>query len=271
MDLNVVTDMTAEGRKQTPPSVEKPAYYVAQSTGYRQLGLDSPKEDPLAGVALERLMKNALASAGFLPATADHPATLVLIYHWGSHNNVMNVYERNILLEYSIPDLARSLIERATLVGGEAFAKNLARALEFSSRGEILSFVQGGGVSIVSELGMFLKENSRGDFLAATISGSVYFVAVSAYDFAAMARGGRQLLWRTKMTVSTDGVSMKETLPPLIVSAAPHLGRETNGVETIFQRLSRGGTVTIGDPKVIEYFSAPAAPPSPAPKNPPKP
>jgi hypothetical protein len=64
---------------------------------------------------------------------------------------------------------------------------------------------------------------------------------------------------------------MKETLPPLIDSAAPYLGRETNGVETIFKRLSRGGNVTIGNPTVIDYFSGPPSPAKIAPQNPPKP
>ena len=87
-------------------------------------------------------------------------------------------------------------------------------------------------------------------------------MVASAYDYASVAQGKRTLLWRTNMTVNTAGVNMKETLPPLIATAAPFFGRETEGPEALQRRINRKGTVEIGNSTVVEYMdaSAPVAP-----------
>ncbi len=77
---------------------------------------------------------------------------------------------------------------------------------------------------------------------------SSYFVIASAYDLNPLGRGERRLLWRTKMTVNSLGLNMAETLPSLVATAAPYIGRETREPVLLTKRLSRDGNVQIGAP-----------------------
>ena len=54
------------------------------------------------------------------------------------------------------------------------------------------------------------------------------------------------------MTVTSAGLAMAETLPPLITSGAAFLGRETAEPQIGERRISRDGNVRIGIPTVIE-------------------
>ncbi len=79
----------------------------------------------------------------------------------------------------------------------------------------------------------------------------VYYAVVSAYAYDELARTQRRLLWRTTMTVNTRGVSMGESLPPLVATAGAFFGRETNEPLAL-RREVRRGTVKRGPLKVIE-------------------
>ena len=74
----------------------------------------------------------------------------------------------------------------------------------------------------------------------------------SAYDYQAMGKNRRILLWRTKMTVDTKGVSMTDTLPAVIVAAGPYFGRETEEATVLTKRVVRQGKVDVGTPTVVE-------------------
>ncbi|MEO5959096.1 MAG: hypothetical protein ABIZ49_03085, partial [Opitutaceae bacterium] len=72
------------------------------------------------------------------------------------------------------------------------------------------------------------------------------------------------LLWRTRMTVAAQGVSQEQTLPTLVLSAAPYFGREMSSAEILSKRTIREGNVEIGTPTVVEprapEAKTPAAP-----------
>ena len=79
----------------------------------------------------------------------------------------------------------------------------------------------------------------------------LYYVVVSAYDHASVVANAPKLAWRTTMTVNAIGVAMKESLPPLILTAGNWFGREMT--ETVAMRRSvRRGTVILGPLQVIE-------------------
>lgn len=157
LDLNVVTEVMPEGRRISPPSADAPTYYGTIPGGYLQAGqarTGGEKAPPVAD--LERVMQKALAKANYLPARAEKPPTLAIVYHWGSHNNVaeegQKVADRVALaagseagppaenslasardqLEFALANVEKrqDLIERAALVGGVKFAGQLAKALE---------------------------------------------------------------------------------------------------------------------------------------------
>ena len=218
-------------------------YYVAHAGGFRQLGETVGGEKSPPAAALERMLKKSLAANGYLPVTAEgqRPA-LVLIYTWGSHNVVA---DNDWHMQRLFPELVRrNIFERSLLIGGKNFTTNLGRSMEF-------------GQSILDGTG-------KQEYLIYQAANDIYFVIASAYDYAALARGERKLLWRTKMTVNTEGVSMTESLPRLIEIAAPFFGREMVEPETISKRFSRKEHVEIGIPTVVDDDFPPTTAPAPA-------
>ena len=79
----------------------------------------------------------------------------------------------------------------------------------------------------------------------------------SAYDYQSVTEKRRRLLWRTRMTVAAQGVSPEQSLPTLVLNAAPYFGKDMAESAILSKRSMREGTVEIGTPTVVE----PAAPP----------
>jgi len=68
----------------------------------------------------------------------------------------------------------------------------------------------------------------------------VYYVVASAYDYASVTTKVKRLYWRTRMTVAAQGVSQEQTLPTLIVSAAPFFGKDMTSRKSSRRKPSRG-------------------------------
>jgi hypothetical protein len=241
LEMTVVTEFTPYGRLLRPVSPNQPAYFVVQPGGYKQLGDTVGGEVPPPPADLERAMIKALATNGFLPAAPPaHFPNLAVFYTWGSHNKISpEMAARFPLLA------ARHMLERATLVGGRQFMAGINRRLEF-------------GDSI-------LDHNERMDYLTDQADDDLYFMIASAYDYASLAQGKRQLVWRTSMTANARGVALRETILPLIATGASYLGRETDGPEIAMRRISREGRVIIGESVVVPDKETKTPPPPPAP------
>ncbi len=87
IEVITVTDMSPEGRLFRRPSPESPAYYIAASMGFRDLGgvVGGEKQPPNDEVI--RTITKVLAKQGYLPASEQSPAaTLVLALAWGTLN-----------------------------------------------------------------------------------------------------------------------------------------------------------------------------------------
>jgi hypothetical protein len=227
MEMSFNTEFTPYGRLLRQPAPENPVYYVAESAGFRQLGWavggeHSPPADDMA-----RAMTKALATNGFLPATPEHLPRLALIYFWGSHNKPDPDTARDF------PQVARkNQLERAILVGGRQLASGMAFSMQW-------------GESPADRMGKM-------EYLRDQAAEELYFVVASAYDYPALAKGERKLAWRTTMTVSSAGLAMQETLPPLVASGAIYFGKEMAEPEIGSRRISREGRVDIGPATVIE-------------------
>ena len=72
-----------------------------------------------------------------------------------------------------------------------------------------------------------------------------------------MGKGNKLLLWRTKMCVAADGVSLAETVQPMIARSSYFLGKETDGAVTISRRIHEG-RVDLGELKVMGEVDKPA-------------
>lgn len=227
LEMSAFTEFSPAGSKVTAATPQQPVYFVAQNQGYRPMGDIVAGDHSPGGADIERFLYRALAGQGYLPANdAAHPPGLVLVYFWGVHYNPDP--EQRALF----PELAeRYLLERAALVGGRRYAHDLSLQMSF-------------GTSLADR-------SEKKDFLRNQAASDLYYVVVSAYDFNALARNEHRLLWRTTLTVAAQGVSMRESLPPLILTGGEYFGRPME--ETVaLRRHVRRGTVTLGPLQVIE-------------------
>ncbi len=261
VDLTVITEMTDLGKKQPAAAAAAPVYYVAQSGGYHQMGETSAGEHTLKPEDVERLLKRALATNGFLPATREHPPTLAIFYTWGSHNLLIDDPDNSTL---TADQVARNLLDRAALVGGTKFAEQMLKlfheaddmaTLNNASVTPILGAAQ---MDFLNPINRFKEADPKNDALFEQFTNDVYYVVASAYDYASLAKKERLLYWRTRMTVAAQGVSQEQTLPTLIVSAAPFFGREMGEPEILTKRAVPDGQVEVGTPTVVEMPATPA-------------
>jgi len=283
LDMTVITEMTDAGKKRPLASPAAPVYYAVHAVGYRAIG-DAIPEKTLSAAEVGVLLRRALATNGYLPATPEHPPQLLIVYFWGVHN----LFDQDNLA-LSDEQWTNNILERAALVGGEKFAAELATAIERSDAASAsisthLTSVPAGGasspvvdtgaapsfeVNSMSNLGaaqavaqmnammnpvrLFKQRSVKNEFLVDQASDSCYFVVASAYDYSSVATHVKLLLWRTRMTVNSRGVSQPQSLPTLVVSAAPYFGRPMENAETLVRRVLRDARVEIGTPTVIEY------------------
>lgn len=261
LELTVITEMTEAGKKRPPVSPAQPAYFVTQSGGFRQLGHAPGNEKSLSPAQVEKILTHALAANGYLPAQPPARApTLAIMFVWGSHNLLVEGDDENPSL--SGQAVARNLLDRAALVGGEKFARQM---LDLFTQADALSTaasvpVAPDGQAVIGQaqldfmnpVNQFKLLSAKNEFLVDQAAADVYYVVASAYDYASLARKERVLLWRTRMTVAAQGVSQEQTLPTLIASAAPFLGKEMAEPEILSKRAVREGTVEVGVPTVVE-------------------
>jgi len=267
LDLTVITEVTEEGKKLPPVSSDHPAYYIAQAAGYVQVGDSYGGEKTLPPDEFDRILKKSLATNGYLPAKPPaQPPTLAVIYYWGSHN-LLNPTDDS----FSADLVARNILDRAALVGGAKFARELATLFEQAdalalanqpARTDDSGNPIGGGpvlgpaqMAFFNPVYLFKLRNSKNEFLVDQASDDCYYVIASAYDYAAFTHQQKKLLWRTRMTVNSRGVSQVQTLPTLVASAAPYFGRDMTESEIMSKR-AREGEITIGTPTVVEMPTA---------------
>ncbi len=237
MNLTVFTEMTEYGRTFPEVSPASPAHFIAHSRGFRPMGKAVGGEDPPAPAQFEAVLHHALSARGFVPATEGGPSpSLALIYYWGSHAAV----DSDDPLAEEFPELVRQyIIERASLVGGREYAREIAHRFEFGTDPS--------------------QRSAEKDRLVHQSLGDLYYVVVSAYTLADLAKNDPRLLWRTTMTVNAYGLSMGETLAPLVNIAGDHFGRPTD-LPVMLRRTLSAGSISIGPLEVIDDASPPAPP-----------
>lgn len=268
LEMSVITEMTELGKRLPQASRQEPQYFLATSGGYRALGMSAPgNEKSPPPEELEKMMYGALARSGFLPADDKHVAKLALVYHWGSYSSAAQAVD-DMDVPMSELLMIRELLERAGIVGGTRFASDFLKALEdeadyrratapkMDSTGtvEVIPSVAGDladkMLSATSPMHRFVQRDDITRRLVDMAYGSCYYVIASAYDASALAQGRHRLLWRTKMSVLADGVSLTQTVRPMIFHAGDYFGRNMDAAVTLSRRV-REGKVEIGEASVI--------------------
>jgi hypothetical protein len=261
LELTVVTEMTEAGKKLPPVTPANPAYFEAYTPGPKHRGHSEAAGRTVAQEEIERVLTRSLATNGYLPfRRPEHPPTLLIIYTWGAHSLLVEADPENPSLPPEM--VARNLLDRAALVGGEKFAREM---LELFDKANAMSLaasarVPPGGEQIftpemmafANPVHQFRMSNPKNEFLVDQTASDIFYVSASAYDYRGFSENRRQLLWRTRMTVAAAGVSQQQSLPSLIVSAAPFFGKETTEPQIIHRRALREGSVELGTPIVVE-------------------
>lgn len=294
----VFTEQTPRGLQLRPPSADEPMHFISQSGGYHAMG-ESVREKPPTPGALQRVLQGALHSQGLEPADEEHPARLLLVFSWGSHNREIEMGGQEFdearlgdgeriddfdrfsssrptdsmaRIVRASPNVMRwgedqpaamrkqDQIERAALLVGDTFARQF--------RADVLSLPEDDGPNgpVMAHLMNSAGLHPRGYFLAQTINQSLYFVIVTAFDLHSLSQNQREPLWRTKIAITSDGVSMTETMPALLVEAAPFMGRDTGAGALITRRIDRRGRVVIGEAEVIDWEVSKPVKPAGAPE-----
>jgi hypothetical protein len=288
VDFNVITEMTEAGRRAPQPSPESPIYFNLFAGDVQDLGTTSDGGGKAPSLEfLDAALRQGLAQHGLLPSELpDHPATILLICHWGHYSHY--TLEEVASDTFSAIAERRELLDRARLVGGEKFAAEFAAVLDEAdvlSEGTDPRHLPPGSGPITGDLPAtenvwnpierFMERDRKTRHLVEESLRGCYFVVVSAYDQQMALEKKRLLLWRTRMTVNADGVSMRETLVPLVTNASAYLATDMSETAVIGKRIDREGRVELGPlevpdwEKTTEESEAAPAPASTGPAAPP--
>lgn len=236
LDVITTTDVTEAGQKLTPATPQAPVYYVAATSGFKNLGGISAGEGNMADSEAIRVVAKVLAGRGYLPATASSPPPeLLLVFIWGTLN----------VNEIDLPDADG---EEGLMKVGQL---NRAQMLRFLGARNIGDLAGSQGAEAFAGLGMSSEEMSRFDELA---SKDLYVATVSAYDLKAASREKKQLLWMTRIACPASGFSLQKVLPTMLAIAAPNIGRETARPVWVNVGDKYKAEVKIHDLKLLEYL-----------------
>jgi hypothetical protein len=250
VEVIAVTDMTPVGALRRPVTPATPTYYQAVSAGYRDFGgiIGGDKVPPKEEVTA--VITKVLAKQGYLPGSAEHPPSLLLIWTWGTMN-VDRMFTGD-------PDDA------------EGRQINRSQLLRFMGAYKLgLVTKEPGGFSNELLLPGTMFRDADSELIYHLASEDLYVIAISAYDYAAATRSQKVQLWTTKISCPSLGLAMDKSLPAMLALAAPHIGRESVKPVSVKATDRFKPEVKIGDPTVVEYLENTKVPvievtPSPA-------
>jgi hypothetical protein len=268
LDMTVYTEMTDLGRKLPPVSPAHPVTYQLDYAGFHPMGELSAGYQMPTQAEMEQLLTRVIASQGYQAATVPTQPDLLIVYVWGTHNRITQLDDDS---PAGAEAVRRNIIERAQMVGGKKFADDVNKVIDDSQRdadnAASTARLPGFSPIMVTDLNtpvkVFERKNPNNQFLLEQSLDDCYYVVASAYDYRSASTGKKDLLWRTRMTVNAQGISMKQALPTVVMSAGPFFGHETVESQVIQRRAVPDGTIEIGTPTVVE---TPVASPAPAKK-----
>lgn len=244
VEVIAVTDTTPVGALRRPASLANPMYYIAVSAGYRDFGGIVAGEKIPPKEKVHTTMAAVLAKQGYLPASRQHPATVLLLWTWGTLNTD--------LFPSMNPDLPDRQVNRNQL-------------LRFMGAYKLGMIPREPGVLQGEMFPGVLFHDADQQQLSDLAAEDLYVIALAAYDYAAAARKEKVLLWTTKISCPSRGLAMDTTLPAMLALASPYIGRETAKPVSLRATEQFKTDVKIGDPQVVEYLQATPVPVAEAP------
>lgn len=230
-----VTDTTPVGALRRSASPSNPIYYMAVSAGFRDFGGIVAGEKAPKKEEVFKTIGAVLAKQGYLPGTDKNPPTLLLLWTWGTMNTD-RIYSMN-------PDDTE---------GRQVNRRQLLRFMGAYKLG-LISKEPNAFMDDTMMQGVLFRDADQ-DLIHDLSTEDLYVAAIAAYDFQAAARKEKVLLWTTKISCPSRGLSMPETFPVMMALAGPNIGRETPKPVAVTATEKFKGEVKIGDPTVVEYL-----------------
>ncbi|HVW21388.1 MAG TPA: hypothetical protein VHC86_09240 [Opitutaceae bacterium] len=255
LDVTIMTDVTDAGRKLPKATAGRPAYYLAHSEGFRELGEGIPTGRTLSEEDMARLLQRSLGEGGYLEAqSAKRAPSLLILYSWGLFSRELDYGQGRSSRD------TREMLDRAALIGGEDFRHKLYTMLLYQEDMR-MGIGQIAAVSgILDPMHLYKLESTTHERMLEMAKSDLYFVIASAYDFRAYQRRQRVLLWRTRIVIDANGVSQPQVLPTMVLDGSKYFGRETHGEPVVVTQHALG-KVEIGPIKVVQFGApGPAAP-----------
>ena len=235
LDLSVITEMTKDGRALPTPSSAHPVYFTILDSGEKEEGDIVGGEQKPRPELLRASMLKALRVNGYYPSDAAHPPTQLINFVWGSFNS--------LTLTGQDDDLElQNLASRAALVGGVRFASDFMKA---RLQGQMF-------------LRAFRQRDPHNEWLVGLAEGNLYFIIATSYDYAAAMQDQKKILWRTKMSTDSNGVTMDNSVPTLVENSGAYFGKESPPVRLDRPEVKEG-KVEIGT-ATVENYEDPGAP-----------
>lgn len=224
-DIEVITDSDVYAKPGAVPAAnrEAPVYYRPVSVGYIDFAAAVAGEKLPQVDQVRAAIEDTLATQGYKPATAEHPATMLLLFGWGTlHPTRLG------------PDFGNL---GATQVGG--IYGNYA----FLGGNKIYPYYR------VNALPFIPPEVSA--FMDRTVE-SHYVIKLSAYDIQAVNAGRASPLWTTKIFSPARGHYLPEVIPTMLALGGPHIGRQTKKPLVVRAGDQYKTDVRIGPTRVLE-------------------
>ncbi len=162
--------------------------------------------DPIAGdrapsaAEVGQAVRSALQADGFRPTEHGVSPDLLIVYHWG----VIRQGRGGRAGVSSLDNLYRA---RLYLTAPARVANDIESSV---NRHQTVNW------TAERQEAFQLAHDDR------------YFVIVSAYDYAALDKSQRVLLWQTRISSRATGPSMQEILPSLIAAGSDYFGRNSD-------------------------------------------
>jgi len=227
--LIINTNVTDEGRKLPEANPKSPVYIAAMSMGYEDFGNSVAGVTPPPEAQMKKILTKVLRDRGYYAATKAHPPTQLLTASWGTYfqSHGPSMAANGQLLKFMGGDKLDLMWEaQSTMAGGMLDPRVLLRGMRDGESGMIMDMAYG----------------------------SVYLLSVKAFDLEAY-RSNRKvvMLWETNIACPADGLDVSETLPVMIASAGPMLGKETKRPEWFDDVDKHKAKVTIGEAELVGY------------------
>lgn len=228
LETITVTEVSPGQSLARAPSPANPVYYAAISGGFRDFSVAYAGEKHIDRHFVDATVTKALAKQGYLRADAAHPASIVLVWTWGTMN--------------------------------AEFWYNGERWIQLN-RGELVNFLGGKKLGMDSWSSPFPEQvltygltyqSVNAQNLTDAASDHLYVIVVTAYS-ASRKEGGKPVrLWNTRISCPARGFWLPEVLPAMVAMGAPQIGRETAAPVWVVASDKFKAEVELGDVKVLD-------------------